>query len=1394
MAPSWSQRLHAFGSSSSNTPTRSTAGTQREKALPHPPPPSSRPPPQPVQAQAFDPPPTLYNQRYNATPTRPHTSGGKQHNHSRSASHPLPKLFGVGKKKSARELGGSYNHADVPFDDDLVPVLDQPTGSEKERVPTRVISGRKDVGGKNGNDDVAKANRRCMCCDSRVMVPKDLDKFRCMGCTTVNDLRPASEQRKEQKRAEAEGFGGQIGGRTVQVNVERVQGVIDKCVVSYLEERCRRTSQPSKPPLTSRAMPQPAQASPTRAGDSAGTAGIPIKQPKKGSQQLTDAPVSSSPPDKPEHEDLLSTKHSATIKDFKDIDFFSYMRDDTPPPYEQVTMQGSDSTPGAASVHRGPPPTATNIPFESTDPLARRPVPAKPTRKPPPPPVHISQQNSSQRLSPTNGGMSRGNSQQGPSSPLRPTQTSPRLPPTQEMWERQRYERTKAIFRPLEDYLLASYGTFEGLNTSFSTVRSSTRQPASTLALPIEHEMSRLKARTRSESCIKTPPRPEPPSDFAFGNDGAQQQHESPFDGFQELDAKTLMLGELGENSSWWTGKVDRMLSADKATKRKQVGASGGAGEKDREKERERKPVNSKSPNVAWDELERFYDMVYYAGENWREYKARVTQEGSAEGLEGDRNVEEIEEDLSEAREHAVRALFKMTENLLKRPGRQLNEPEHMRWLLIVLANPGLYPAHSKPKRAVSAGTKPQPNRTRSAGGHVGGANPKSPKKPTLSPRASPGGRDGGSSGPQHTGILKRVFGLLAHTTDRNHNYLIAWLSRLNQTRFEALVSLAASFVTHRISRRATGRQRSKSAGVNDGGLIPDLTGGAANTSAQLHSAMGLSGSVKNAARKEPEGETEWAGDWQCKAAAKWMSLLFAANNVWNGRRKEPNGRPPGGDYEQTELAGVPGDPPTKARRSGQLMHTSQFYNALLDYHDLIADFKVWESRRDKFSFCQYPLFLSMGAKIKILEYDARRQMEIKAREAYFDSVVRAHRNLDGYFHLKVRRDCMVDDSLRQISQAAGAGQGEDLKKGLRVHFAGEEGVDAGGPRKEWFLMVVREIFDPRMGLFVYDEESGACWFNPQSFETSDQFYLVGALLGLAIYNSTILDVELPAFAFRKLLASAPSTGVGTQGNANVSSITGTKGQMTYTLSDLAEFRPGLARGLQQLLDYDGDVEDTYCWNFVAPVEAYGVTKEVPLMSNGEATPVTNANRAEFVEAYVRYILDTSVARQFEPFKRGFFTVCAGNALSLFRAEEIELLIRGSDESLDVDSLKAVAVYENWRHASPPHMMVQDPAETVKAITWFWDAFKDAPPAQQRKLLTFITGTDRIPAVGAASLVLRIVAGGDGYGGGGREERQRFPVARTCFNMLILWHYDSRAEMEERLWRAVEEGAGFGLK
>lgn len=331
--------------------------------------------------------------------------------------------------------------------------------------------------------------------------------------------------------------------------------------------------------------------------------------------------------------------------------------------------------------------------------------------------------------------------------------------------------------------------------------------------------------------------------------------------------------------------------------------------------------------------------------------------------------------------------------------------------------------------------------------------------------------------------------------------------------------------------------------------------------------------------------------------------------------------------------------------------------------------------------------------------------------------------------------------------------------------------------------------YSQRVGMFLYDDDSHTCYFNPNAFETSDQYYLVGALLGLAIYNSTILDVALPPFAYRKLLAATP-TPTTTSPVPTVS----TRGHMTYTLKDLAEYRPTLAAGLQQMLDYDGDVETTYCRDFVASVERYGTVTDVPLCPGGAKKPVTNANRHEFVELYVRYLLDTAVARQFEPFKRGFFTVCAGNALSLFRAEEIELLVRGSDEALDIDSLRAVAVYENWRSANPPHNLIPSPADTVPVIQWFWDFFGSADPQDQRKLLSFITGSDRIPAVGATNLILRIQAGGDGTGRAGDNDNERFPVARTCFNMLVLWPYSSRQQLQEKLWRAVLESEGFGLK
>lgn len=313
------------------------------------------------------------------------------------------------------------------------------------------------------------------------------------------------------------------------------------------------------------------------------------------------------------------------------------------------------------------------------------------------------------------------------------------------------------------------------------------------------------------------------------------------------------------------------------------------------------------------------------------------------------------------------------------------------------------------------------------------------------------------SSSNNHSGILKRILGLMSNLPNECHHYLISWFSRLSPGQFERLVDLVGGFVTYRLVRQH-GRKRNQPTKDGDD-LIPSFTSAAGNTPAELHAAINRRSPQKQSTKKK-EPPIVYEEDWQIRAASRIMSLLFTANNTHASRK--PDGLP----SEPRGLRHADSAVTTSARRQGYMVPISAFYNTLLDYSDLIADFETWESRSTKFSFCQYPFFLSIWAKIHILEHDARRQMEVKAREAFFNSILNS-RPVSQYLVLKVRRDCLIEDSLRGVSEVVGTGQ-EEIKKGLRIEFVGEEGIDAGGLRKEWFLLLVREVFDPHHGEFEF--------------------------------------------------------------------------------------------------------------------------------------------------------------------------------------------------------------------------------------------------------------------------------------------------------------------------------------
>lgn len=67
-------------------------------------------------------------------------------------------------------------------------------------------------------------------------------------------------------------------------------------------------------------------------------------------------------------------------------------------------------------------------------------------------------------------------------------------------------------------------------------------------------------------------------------------------------------------------------------------------------------------------------------------------------------------------------------------------------------------------------------------------------------------------------------------------------------------------------------------------------------------------------------------------------------------------------------------------------------------------------------------------------------------------------------------------------------------------------------------LLLIRELVSPECGLFTVAEESGYTWFKTGSKQPLKYYKLTGVALGLALYNSTILDISFPPVLYKSCL------------------------------------------------------------------------------------------------------------------------------------------------------------------------------------------------------------------------------------------------------------------------------------
>ena len=185
------------------------------------------------------------------------------------------------------------------------------------------------------------------------------------------------------------------------------------------------------------------------------------------------------------------------------------------------------------------------------------------------------------------------------------------------------------------------------------------------------------------------------------------------------------------------------------------------------------------------------------------------------------------------------------------------------------------------------------------------------------------------------------------------------------------------------------------------------------------------------------------------------------------------------------------------------LIPLEEFYNEPLNETiEMDRDFAYWKmpeqslSEKQKFSFMSHPFILNPATKAQALYYDNRINMYRERRNNIFQSLM--GEMMSPYLKLQIRRDHIIEDALVELEVVV-LENPQDLKKQLVVEFDSEQGIDEGGLSKEFFQLIIEEIFNPDYGMFIHCSESHTYWFNPSSYESCAQFTLIGIVLGLAM-------------------------------------------------------------------------------------------------------------------------------------------------------------------------------------------------------------------------------------------------------------------------------------------------------
>ncbi|XRB20094.1 HECT-type E3 ubiquitin transferase [Pseudoscourfieldia marina] len=197
-------------------------------------------------------------------------------------------------------------------------------------------------------------------------------------------------------------------------------------------------------------------------------------------------------------------------------------------------------------------------------------------------------------------------------------------------------------------------------------------------------------------------------------------------------------------------------------------------------------------------------------------------------------------------------------------------------------------------------------------------------------------------------------------------------------------------------------------------------------------------------------------------------------------------------------------------------------------------------------------------------------------------------------------------------------------------------------------------------------------------------------------------------------------------------------------------------------------------------VDASGELHTTTLMHDGEggAASVMLSNAAEYVYRLARFKTYGQCLWQCRRIARGLDAVLPREARRMLESHEAALLLAGESE-VDVAAWRSATKYTGGYHASSAQ------------IRWFWELMESLSHTDRRLVVWFATGSPSVPvggfAASASGFTIMALDSSRTQGGG-----DLLPTAATCFHLLRLPRYATKARLERAVLLAVRHGSsGF---